>query len=141
MVHTFVSSHAIRLGTARFGVASFSVLAHASLITFAVVASGPRPSTLSSARTIPVEELRFVAMPEVVHHAASGAFARALKKAVRLLVPDMTKLHAMTDASLATLAKIPDVSTEIDFSSRISDARDFGDVDTQQLVDTRRSGH
>jgi TonB family protein len=137
MLNTFVSSQVVRIGTARFGVASLSVLAHASLMTFAVAASGPRGSTLPSARTVPLEELRFVATPEIVHHAARGAssaVARAMKKAVRLLVPDMTKLRAVTDASLAVLPKIPDVSTELDFSSRISDARDFGAVDTQELV-------
>jgi len=55
MVHAFVSSQVARFGAARFAVASFSVITHASLITFAVVASGPRPSSLPDARTMPVE--------------------------------------------------------------------------------------
>src|SRR6185437_11856798 len=52
MVHAFVSSQVARFGAARFGVASFSVITHASLITFAVVASGPRASSLPDPRTM-----------------------------------------------------------------------------------------
>jgi hypothetical protein len=81
MVHAFVSSQVARFGAARFGVASFSVITHASLITFAVAVSGPRPSSLPDARTMPVEELRFVRTPELVHRvpwATKGTVADAV---------------------------------------------------------------
>ncbi|HKN67353.1 MAG TPA: energy transducer TonB [Gemmatimonadaceae bacterium] len=137
MVHAFVSSQVARFGAARFGVASFSVITHASLITFAVVASGPRPTSLPDARTMPVEELRFVRMPELVHRVSTGtkgAVVHAVKRAVRLLVPDMSQLQAVTDASLVALSKLPPVPTETDLSSRITSQSDFGDVDTGALV-------
>jgi len=137
MVHAFVSSQVARFGAARFGVASFSVIAHASLITFAVVASGPRPQALPDPRTMPIEELRFVRMPELVHRVSStsaGALAHAVKKTVQLLVPDMAQLQVVTDESLAALAKIPAVSTETDLSSRITTESDFGAVNTGALV-------
>lgn len=66
MVHAFISSQAARFGAARLGVASFSVITHASLITFAVVTSGPRPLSVSEARTIPVEQLHFVSTAELI---------------------------------------------------------------------------
>lgn len=135
MVHAFVSSQAARFGAARLGVASFSVITHASLITFAVVTSGPRPFSVSDARTIPVEQLHFVSTAELVAHGATGTLARAVKKAVRVLVPDMSRLQVVTDASLAALAKLPPVPTEIDLSSRITSESDFGEVDTGTLVD------
>ena len=137
MVHTFISSQAVRFGAARLGVASFSIITHASLITFAVVASGPRPLSVSDTRTIPVEKLHFVSTAELVNRAArgpAGALARAVKKAVRLLVPDMSRLQVVTDESLAALAKLPAVPTEIDLSSRITGESDFGEVDTGALV-------
>lgn len=137
MVHAFVSSQVARFGAARFGVASFSVITHASLITFAVVASGPRPSSLPDARAMPVEELRFVRMPELVHRVPTGtksAVVHAVKRAVRLLLPDMSRLQIVTDASLVALAKIPPVPPETDLSSRIVSQSDFGDVDTGALV-------
>ena len=137
MVHAFVSSQVARFGAARFGVASFSVITHASLITFAVAVSGPRPSSLPDARTMPVEELRFVRMPELVHRVPTGTkgtLAHAVKRAVRLLVPDMSRLQAVTDASLAALAQLPPVPTETDLSSRITNQSDFGEIDTGALV-------
>ena len=137
MVHTFVSSQAVRFGAARLGVASFSIITHASLITFAVVASGPRPLSVSGARTIPAEEVHFIRTVEVVRSAANGtkgAVARAVKKAVRLLVPDMSHLQVVTDETLAALAKLPAVPSEIDLASRITSESDFGDVDTGALV-------
>jgi len=137
MVHTFVSSQAVRFGAARLGVASFSIITHASLITFAVVASGPRPTSISTARTIPVEQLHFVRTAELVRGAATGtkgALTRAVKKAVRLLVPDMSRLQVVTDESLAALARMPAVPADLDFESRITSATDFGDVDTHTLV-------
>ena len=139
MVHTFVSSQAVRFGAARLGVASFSIITHASLITFAVVSSGPRPLSASSARTIPVEQLHFVRTAELAERAsraaAAGTLARALKKAARLLVPDMSRLQVVTDASLAALAKLPPVPMETDLTSRITSESDFGEVDTGKLVD------
>ena len=139
MVHAFVSSQAVRFGAARLGVASFSIITHASLITFAVASSGPRPFKVSDARTIPVEKLRFVNMAELADRtsraARAGTLARAVKKAVRLLVPDMSRLQPVTDASLAALADLPAVPTDIDLSSRITSESDFGEVDTGALVD------
>jgi len=137
MLHTFVSSQAVRFGAARLGVASFSIITHASLITFAVVASGPRPLAVSDARTVPVEHLHFVNTAELLHRASRGApgtVARAVKKAVRLLVPDMSRLQVVTDASLAALAKLPPVPMETDLTSRITSESDFGEVDTGKLV-------
>ena len=137
MVHAFVSSQAARFGAARLGVASLSVITHASLITFAVVSSGPRPLGMSEARTIPVEQLHFVSTAELVNRAsrgATGALARAVKRTVRLLVPDMSRLQVVTDESLAALAKLPPVPTDIDLSSRITSESDFGEVDTGALV-------
>lgn len=137
MVHAFVSSQVARLGAARLGVASLSVIAHASLITFAVVASGRRTPALPDPRTVPVEELNFVRMPELVHRVSSRATvgaAHAVKKTARLLMPDMSRLQVVTDATLTALAKIPPVNTEMDLSSRITSESDFGDVDTGALV-------
>ena len=137
MVHAFVSSQAARFGAARLGVASLSVITHASLITFAVVTSGPRQFSVSEARTIPVEQLHFVSTAERVRESrgTTGVLARAVKRTVRLLVPDMSRLKAVTDASLAALAKLPPVTTDIDLSSRITNESDFGEIDTGALVD------
>lgn len=138
MVHAFISSQAARFGAARLGVASLSVITHASLITFAVVTSGPRPLSVSGAPTIPVEQLHFVSTAELVNRASggtTGALARAVKRTVRLLVPDMSRLQVVTDASLAALAKLPPVPTDIDLSSRITSESDFGEVDSHALVD------
>lgn len=135
MVHAFVSSQVARFGAARLGVASFSVITHASLITFAVVTSGPRPLGVSEARTVPVEQLHFVSTAELVARGATGTLAPAVKKTVRLLMPDLSRLQVVTDASLAALAKLPVVPTDIDLSSRITSESDFGDVDTGALVD------
>ena len=138
MVHAFVSSQVARFGAARFAVASFSVITHASLITFAVVASGPRPLAVSGARTVPVERLHFVNTAELVDRATrgpAGTLARAVKKATRLLVPDMSRLQVVTDATLAALAKLPAAPADMDLSSHITSESDFGDVDTGTLVD------
>jgi TonB family protein len=137
MVHTFVSSQAARFGAGRLGVVSFSLIAHASLITFAVVASGPRPLSPRGERAIPAEQVQFIRVPELVRrvsHGATDAVAHVVKTAVRMLVPDMSQLQIVTDASLAALAKLPAVSTELDLTSRITSERDFGDVDTRSLV-------
>src|SRR4051812_16066414 len=103
MFQTFVSSHAVRFGAARIGMASFSVLAHASLITFAIVESGPRNSIAATTNVFRTEELHFVRTPAVLRSAAAArgrAVARAAKSAIRLLVPDMTKLQPVAAASL-----------------------------------------
>src|SRR5256885_4190483 len=137
MFQTFVSSHAVRFGAARIGMASFSVLAHASLITFAIVESGPRSSIVATTNVIPTEELHFVSTPEILRNAAGArvrTVARAAKSAIRLLVPDMTKLQAVAATSLAKLPEAPETPADLDLTSRISDQRDFGDVDTQALV-------
>jgi periplasmic protein TonB len=137
MFQTFVSSQAMRFGAARIGVASFSVITHASLITFAVIASGPRDTILTNPRVIPVEHLTFVQPMELLDRATSarrGSAARAMKAAPRLLVPDMTKLRIVADASLTTVPKTPEVLPDEDLTSRITKASDFGDVDTQSLV-------
>jgi protein TonB len=137
MFQTFVSSHAVRFGAARIGMASFSVLAHATLITFAIVESGPRSSAVATTNVSPTEELHFVRTPDILRNAAAargGSMVRAAKSAVRLLVPDMTKLQAVAAASLAKVPDAPETPNEIDLTSRISDQRDFGEVDTQALV-------
>jgi len=136
MLHTFVSSQAVRFGAARLGVASFSVITHVSLITLAVAASGPRPSDVSgNTRLIPAEKLHFVRMRESESATAAlrkkGVLARAVKRVVPLVVPDMTKLQAVADIPVP---KVADVLTDIDLDSRITDRRDFGDVDTKTLL-------
>jgi TonB family protein len=138
MLNTFVSSQAARFGVARLGVASVSVVAHAGIITFAAVASG-RPSALfdASRHAIPAERLLFVQPRDYDRRVASvrnGALARAAKRAVRLIVPDLTKLRAVVDASFTTLPKIPDTLTDFDLTARVSDAHDFGDIDTSVLL-------
>jgi len=138
MFQTFVSSHVARFGAARLGVASFSVITHASLITLAVAASGPRtPDVDATTRMMPAEELHYIRMPELETRSSSansGEVARAVRKVVRLVVPDMSKLQVLADASMTTLPKAPDIDIEIDYSSRISNGRDFGDASTESLV-------
>ena len=136
MLHTFVSSQAVRLGTARIGVTSFSVIAHAGLITLAAVSSG-RSAAFAGREAIPAERLvwanvREVSRPEVAER--TKALARAALKAARLLVPDLTKLRVAVDASMASIPTVPDVPVDIDLTSRIGDARDFGDVNTSELL-------
>lgn len=139
MLNTFVSSHVTRWGSARLGVASFSVLAHASLVTIAVVQSG-RASGSFAARgeVVSIEPLRFVNVRELAGGSAlvrKSAFAHLAKAAARLLIPDLTRLHVVVDASMAAVPRVPVVSVDEDLSSRASSADDFGKVDTQQLVD------
>ena len=138
MVNTFVSSQTMRFGSARIAVASFSILAHAGLITLAAVESGPS-ATLAvnpNVATIPAERLMFVTAREITHvtaRPAAHAVARAAR-APRLVVPDLSKLQVVSDNSLTTLPKVPDVDPDIDLSSRITDAKDFGDADPGALV-------
>ena len=139
MVHTFISSQVTRWGSARLGVASFSVFAHATLITFAVVESG-RPSTGAGTVAVvaPVEHLRFVNVRAVTDRAAAereSAFAARAKAAARPLVPDLIKLHFAVDPSRVQLPKVPDLALDPDYAADVSRADDFGNVDTQQLVD------
>lgn len=139
MFHTFVSSQASRWGMARLGMASLSVLAHASLITFAVVESGH--TTVAAglpAATAPVENLRFVNVHDLSGERLAvrkGALAHAARRTRPLLVPDLTKLHVAVDASLSAMAKVPDVNVDEDFAAHTTSADDFGKVDTRQLVD------
>jgi protein TonB len=140
MLHIFASTP-IRFGAARFGVASFSVFAHAGLITIAAVASG-RSASLGGTpkQTVPAEHLIFVPVralpaPSEVAVAKAGAVVHAVRNVVRLVVPDMTKLQIVADASMAVLPKVPDTITDIDVSAHTSDAKDFAGVDTHSLVD------
>ena len=139
MFQTFVSSHVTRWGAARVGVASFSVIAHASLITIAVVESGRSSADLGALTAVtPAEHLRFVNVRMMSAGSAAmrkSALAHAVKKAARLVVPDLTKLHVLAEASLANVPKVPDPAVDEDYSSRISSPDDFGKIDTQQLVD------
>jgi protein TonB len=139
MLNIFVSSQVTRWGTARFGVASFSVLAHASLITFAVVESGrSSASTGAPAVVAPVEHLQFMSVRELARGTAvlrKSALAHAAKKAATLLVPDLTKLHVVVDATLAALPKVPDATIDDDLTSQVTHSDDFGEIDTGKLVD------
>ena len=138
MLHIFVSSHTAPFGAARLGVASLSVLAHASLITFAVVESGRPTSTYDPMARVVPERVLFLNTHEPEHQPVSirsGALARAAKNAARLLVPDLTKLRAVVDASLAVLPNVPQFPIDIDIGAHTSDARDFGDVDTRKLLE------
>jgi TonB family protein len=115
-----------------------SVVAHAGLITLAAVTSG-RPTSLydPAERAVPSERVLFVEAREVEHRSAAirnAALARGARKA-GLLVPDLTKLRAVVDASIAALTKIAEVTVDFDLSARTPDARDFGDVDTHKLID------
>ena len=137
MFQTFVSSQTVRFGSARVAVASFSVLAHAGLITLAAVNSGPSAAAVNpNVAVIPAEHIMFVTAGEMAHIAAKPAAKAATRapKAARLVVPDLSKLQVIADNTLTTVAKVPDVNTDIDLTSRISDAKDFGDADPDALV-------
>jgi TonB family protein len=137
MLHIFASTP-VRFGVARFAVTSFSVVAHAGLITLAAVGSG-RISSLGSVEThtIPAEHLIFVPVRAVATptQPSAGAIVRAARNVVRLVVPDMTKLQVVADASMAVLPKVPDTITDLDVSGHTSDAHDFDGADTHSLVD------
>jgi len=137
MFQTFVSSQTIRFGTARVAVASFSVLAHAGLITLAAVNSGPGAAIMNSkVAVIPAEHLVFVTAREIAHVAATPSANAVIRgpKAARLVVPDLSKLQVVADNTLTNLATVPDINTDVDLTSRISDAKDFGDADPAALV-------
>jgi len=140
MFHTFVSSPAARFGAARLGVTSASVLAHAGLITLAAVNSG-RPSSLydPTERAAPNERLQFVDTHEIERRSAgsgSRALMRAARNAARLLVPDLTRLRAVVDASLAALPTVTDVTPNFELAAHIGDSRDFADVDMHALLNS-----
>src|SRR5689334_22448855 len=97
MFQTFVSSQTIRFGTGRVAVASFSVLAHAGLITLAAVNSGPSAALVNpNVAIVPAEHLVFVTARELTTHMAARPSVSAAAKAPRaprLVVPDLTKLQ------------------------------------------------
>src|ERR1051325_6996930 len=138
MFQTFVSSQTIRFGAGRVAVASFSVLAHAGLITLAAVNSGPSAAAVNpNVAVVPAEHLVFVTAREMmaaVSARSSVSAAAKAPKAARLVVPDLSKLQVLADNTLTTVAKVPDVNTDVDLTSRISDAKDFGDADPDALV-------
>jgi TonB family protein len=139
MVHTFVSTQATRWGIGRIGVASFSVLAHASLITIAAVESG-RPSSLYSVpNVVPSEHLSFVHVAPRTHNAAairSGGLAHAAAKVAKLLVPDLARLRVAVDASVATMPKVAEIPIDLDIGAPKSEPSDFGPLDTKKLLET-----
>jgi len=134
-MHAFVSSPATRPGRSRFGVTTFSVVAHGALITVAAISSGRTLSLESLPRITPSEELIFI-KPHVVEHRTltihRGALARAAMKAASLIVPDLSRIRIAVDASLAAIPSIPAVN--LDVTARTSDAHDFGDVNTSELL-------
>jgi TonB family protein len=137
MLHTFVSSPAARVGSARIGVASFSLIAHAGLITLAAVSSGRSAPTGTAFDAVPAERLNFVNVREATRPDVAErtkALARAAMKAARRLVPDLAKLRIAVDASLADLPAVPSTAVDVDLTSRAGDARDFGDIDTSELL-------
>jgi TonB family protein len=138
MFQTFVSSQTIRFGTGRVAVASFSVLAHAGLITLAAVNSGPSAALVNpNVAIVPAEHLVFVTARELTTHVAARPSVSAAAKAPRaprLVVPDLTKLQVLADNTLTTIPKVPVINTDVDLTSRISDAKDFGDADADALV-------
>ena len=138
MLHTFVSSQSARFGAARLGVTSMSLIAHAGLITLAAVTSGRTSSVFDpSQRFAPVERLLFVATRDLDHPAEAirnGALGRVARSAIRVLVPDLTKLRAVVDASIAALPDAPDVALDVDLTAHTGDARDFGELDTSALL-------
>jgi len=137
MLHTFVSTQAARLGFGRFGVASLSVIAHAGLITVAAVASGHQASLYSTPNIVPSEHLLFVKTPALTRNAdiiRNSGLAHVAAKVAKLLVPDLTKLQVAVDASLATIPKVAEVAIDLDYGTKTTDPRDFGEINTQDLV-------
>jgi len=137
MLHTFVSTQGTRIGAARLGVASFSVLAHAGLITVAVATSGRPSSTVDEGRRFaPAEQLQFVNVRDRERRTLpiSRRALRAARNAARLIVPNLTKLRIAVDATIAALPTVPEVPIDLDIGAHTADARDFGEIDTSQLV-------
>src|SRR5262245_39503220 len=134
MFHAFVSSRGGRFGAAKLGIASFSVVAHATLITIAAVSSGRTFEVGFIHNPVPDERVTFIHPrdPEArVVTIRKGALARSAAKAA-LLVPDLTSLRAAIDATLASLPKVPDV--DLDVTARATEAHDFGDAYDGQLA-------
>lgn len=135
MVHAFVSSPAMRPGRSRFGVTTFSVVAHGALITLAAITSGHTVSLESLPSITPTEAVIFIKPHDFEHRTVTirrGALARAAMKAAALIVPDLSRLRVAVDASLAAIPSVPDVN--LDVTARTSDAHDFGDVNTSELL-------
>lgn len=136
MVHAFVSSPAARPGRSRFAVSTLSVFAHAAVISLAVVTSGRTFTVKDKLPVPPREQLVFIHPRDVEHSSITvrkGALARAAKKAVALLVPDLSQLRIAVDASLAALPKIAETAN-LDITAHTSDAKDFGAVNTGELL-------
>jgi len=125
----------MRPGRSRFGVATFSVAAHGALITLAAITSGRTVSLESMPNITPAEEVIFIKPHDEEHRTVTihrSALARAAMKAAALIVPDLTRLRVAVDASLAAIPSVPDV--KLDVTARTSDAHDFGDVNTSELL-------
>lgn len=139
MVHAFISAQATRWGIGRIGVVSFSVLAHASLITIAAVESGRQTAIFGTPNLVPSEHLTYIHTAALTHNAAAirkGGVANAAVKAAKLLVPDLAKLRVAVDASLAAVPKVAEVAVDLDIGAPKNDPNDFGTVDTKELLKT-----
>ncbi|HKW46687.1 MAG TPA: energy transducer TonB [Gemmatimonadaceae bacterium] len=126
----------MRPGRSRYFVSTLSVVTHAAVISFAAVTSGRTITIKDKLPVTPHEKLVFVhprdfAHPEIT--VRKGALARAAKKAVALLVPDLSQLRVAVDASLASLPKAPETA-DLDITARASNPNDFGGVNTGELV-------
>lgn len=135
-MHAFISSPAARPGRSRFVVSTFSIVTHAAVISVAAVTSGRTVTIDTKLPDAPREQLVFVHARDFEHRAVTvqkGALARAAKRAVALLVPDLTQLRVAVDASLAALAKVPD-APDLEITARTSGPKDFGDVSTSDLL-------
>ena len=136
MFNAFVSSPATRPGRSWVVVSTFSVVSHAAIISIAVATSGKTIALEHKLPDKPREQLVFVHARDFEHRAITvrkGALARAAKKAVSLLVPDLNQLRVAVDASLASLPKIAE-SPNLEITARTSDPKDFGDVSTSDLL-------
>jgi TonB family protein len=115
------------------------VLAHASLITIAVVESGRTSVDVGlPAATSPIEHLQYVNVRDPRSLSATvgkSGLLHVVKKAAKLLVPDLTRLHIAVDASVSSMPNVPDVSFDENYAGIASRPDDFGKIDTQKLVD------
>jgi protein TonB len=101
----------------------------------AVITSGRTVSLDYLPHIAPAEELIFIKPHDIEHRALTirrGALARAAMKAATLIMPDLSRLRVAVDASLAAIPSIPDVN--LDVTARTSDAHDFGEVKTAELL-------
>ena len=135
MLHAFVSSPAASPGRSWFVVSTLSVAAHAAVVSFAVVNSGRTMTIEPKVPDSPPEQLIFIHTHDFEHRAItvrSGALARAAMKAAALIVPDLNQLRIAVDASLATLPQV--APADLDIKARASGPKDFGDVNTGELL-------